>query len=68
MKDIKNCPYCGRKAHIDSSTWRSYDPVGSLEKISVRFRIACSKCGCCTEWKSSIDLALERWNRRETDA
>lgn len=67
--NLKCCPYCGRKAYIDRSAWVTYDLEGNLKKTSIRFRVSCSKCGCCTEWKLNVDAALEIWNRRfVTDA
>lgn len=68
MNELKRCPYCGRKAYIDSSTWKTYDTDGELQKTSIRFRVSCSKCGCCTDWRPSTDAALEIWNRRTDNA
>ena len=67
MEDLKRCPYCGRKAKIESSTWMTYDSEGELKTISYRYRVSCSKCGCCTDWQPVIGAALVFWNRREYD-
>lgn len=61
MPDLKNCPFCGCEAIMQTFTT-------AMEKVR-RFRVRCSKCWCMTDWDNfSEESAAEKWNRRKCDA
>lgn len=57
MAELKNCPFCGFDANIETVTT-------AAEKVP-RYRIRCYKCWCMTDWDNwSPEEASEKWNRR----
>ena len=58
QESIKNCPFCGGKAHLYNDFYYTYAYV------------KCSKCGIRTKeyrsnnWEDTNWLAIEAWNRR----
>lgn len=51
---LKPCPFCGSPAKLEI--------LGGPESL---FRIVkCSKCRCDLHWWTTVELAIEAWNKR----
>jgi len=56
VNDSAGCPFCGKKAAIDTLNYRYGKPV--------LFRVQCLECKAATGWYGTEDEAWEAWNRR----
>lgn len=59
-KELKRCPFCGGEAVEEVRRF-------GLEKID-RYGAGCPRCCVWFGWYEDEDEAIERWNRRATDA
>ena len=62
QESIKNCPFCGGKAHLYNNAFHVI--------IHTYAYVKCSRCGTRTKqykginWEDTNWLAIEAWNRR----
>ena len=56
-EELKPCPCCGGKAHINTP---SFGWIGEVEKFSV----SCNNCNFTTREHDELLYAVEEWNRR----
>lgn len=59
MNKVKECPCCGEKAKV-----KAYDPYDGYQGDNTKFQVVCEECGVNTGAKSTVEEALEAWNRR----
>ena len=61
MSELKPCPFCGGKAHIEFD----YNGViESPEKIWA-YSVICERCATSSGLCCSKEKAIEAWNRRD---
>lgn len=56
---LESCPCCGGKAKV-----KAYDPYDGYQGDNTKFQVVCEECGVNTGAKSTVEEALETWNRR----
>lgn len=59
MNKVKECPCCGGKAKV-----KAYDPYDGYQGDNTKFQVVCEECGVNTGAKSTVEEAIEAWNRR----
>ena len=63
MAELRNCPFCGGEARINSDPEAVRDTEGHLWA----FTVGCSKCCATSGLCCSPDKAIEAWNTRKPE-
>lgn len=63
MEEYKSCPFCGGRPGLYLTDKIRFLAEGE-EQPNPYYSIKCSSCSCGTSFHSSIDKAIETWNKR----
>jgi len=66
MDNLKNCPFCGKKAIVKGAKYNTLGMYGNSETEKYWYAVYCPKCGVGQPKKTyfSKDDAVEAWNKR----
>ena len=54
MDEIKSCPFC------------LSEDVGTEINSYGKYVVGCEKCGADGPWGETLEMAIEKWNRRQS--